>query len=401
MNIADMLSTQRSAPAAPGATLAMDQGFAALMEAAECPSACGQDTDLPATSRSKDPPGKQRPLATENLTGDLPVPPASDDPFADIAKDIGAPQNTHAIADNTQARIDMPAHMAGAASLGPDLPETMLAAEAGDRLPDPATTQMHAAELHTHPLAAAISAATAAGSPLAVAPLPQAARHYLLPDPAPTRHMPMQMNRSGISLSDIAAKPGMAGQAAPATLPPPEAALQNTPTWVVPEDMPEDRTGASSALSGLAASTTEPGPTPPPRAITLPPPTDEGRLSALRHALNMAAQSDGSIEIDIGDEQQGRIRITLLRQDGGVQLALLSGRAELQEMMRKSLSLLRDDLAQLGYDDIHLSVHDADTRQTLASLGQRAARAGGENQGNPATGLSLPPLLPAAMDLRL
>ncbi|MCC5992208.1 MAG: hypothetical protein JJT99_06760 [Rhodobacteraceae bacterium] len=392
MIIADLFSTQRptSEPAATGGTLAASPGFAALMAASD-------DAHTPEHEGQ---------LAAEDMIDDMPVLAASDDMLSDIAPDKGQERSARATAGDTQARMDPPADAEAGDSPAPDLPKAALASAGSGTVPDPAAVKLRAADLPTHPLAATLAGANASGRALAFAPVPAATQRYLLPDPASPRLAPVQLGQTSITLGGIAPKLGAAWQSAPAPQPLPlqEAELPQLQAWVTPEDAIDDRASAPTPVSGPAVWAPEPGQMTPSRAITPPPTSDDTRLSLLRHALQMAAdQPDGSIEIELGDDQQGRIRITLLRHDGGVQLALLSGRAELQEMMRKSLSLLRDDLVQLGCDDIHLTVRDADTRQTLASLGQREPRTGtvsGSTAGGQAM-QSLPLVMPVSMDLRI
>lgn len=127
----------------------------------------------------------------------------------------------------------------------------------------------------------------------------------------------------------------------------------------------------------------------------------ESGLTSLAPQIQQALMSQGStiIEIDTGAEGFGTLRISVLAHDSAVQIALLSGRPEMLELIRRSMALLFDDLATMGFDTIRLQLHDkAGARQDGAVL--TLSREKGEREVWSDAALR-PGRQPHGMDLRL
>ncbi|MGY6705217.1 hypothetical protein [Roseinatronobacter sp.] len=82
---------------------------------------------------------------------------------------------------------------------------------------------------------------------------------------------------------------------------------------------------------------------------------DAAFSTSLAQAIQTAADSGKSIfELDILDGTGGKLRVSVLAVDGSVQVSILAGRADMLDMLKRSLNLLAADLTALGFTDVDL-----------------------------------------------
>lgn len=79
--------------------------------------------------------------------------------------------------------------------------------------------------------------------------------------------------------------------------------------------------------------------------------------AAIAQAIQAATSNgDPVFELDMLDGMGGKLRISVSATDGSVQISMLAGRLDMLDMLKRSLNLLLDDLASLGFTNIDLKL---------------------------------------------
>lgn len=105
-----------------------------------------------------------------------------------------------------------------------------------------------------------------------------------------------------------------------------------------------------------------------PRSTELRPETAAPRIDAARDGQRPAftretmpqivesvrANPSGEVELTLNPEELGRIRMSMSATDSGLQVTIQSDRAETAELLRRHISLLREELAGLGYAQVDI-----------------------------------------------
>lgn len=82
---------------------------------------------------------------------------------------------------------------------------------------------------------------------------------------------------------------------------------------------------------------------------------DAAFSASLAQAIQTAADTGKSVfELDILDGTGGKMRVSIFAMDGSVQVSILAGRADMLDMLKRSLNLLAGDLTALGFTDVDL-----------------------------------------------
>lgn len=127
---------------------------------------------------------------------------------------------------------------------------------------------------------------------------------------------------------------------------------------------------------------------------------DAAFSAGIAHAIQAAtANGDSVFELDMLDGMGGRLRIAVSASDGSVQISMLAGRIDMLDMLKRSLSLLLDDLAALGFTNVDLKLAEYGGDGTTHRL--QLLEAGRQNPPRKSQGQ--PPITSnsTGMDLRL
>lgn len=82
---------------------------------------------------------------------------------------------------------------------------------------------------------------------------------------------------------------------------------------------------------------------------------DAAFSASLAQAIQTAADTGKSVfELDILEGTGGKMRVSIFAMDGSVQVSILAGRADMLDMLKRSLNLLAADLTALGFTDVDL-----------------------------------------------
>lgn len=106
---------------------------------------------------------------------------------------------------------------------------------------------------------------------------------------------------------------------------------------------------------------------------------DTARAVGRQMIEQVQAGRNGSFEISLNPEELGRIRMTLTPSEQGLHLSLSGERSETLDLLRRHISELQQDFADLGYGDISFEFSDSDGTDS-----------GGEGQSFAQTGADTP-----------
>jgi hypothetical protein len=90
-------------------------------------------------------------------------------------------------------------------------------------------------------------------------------------------------------------------------------------------------------------------------AVVQYPRLDSVFMSALRDAM-VAVDAGRQIELDMGSDMLGKLRLSIQITDGSLLVTLISGRPEALDMLRRNIGLLVQDLSGQGFRDVKIDL---------------------------------------------
>jgi flagellar hook-length control protein FliK len=143
-----------------------------------------------------------------------------------------------------------------------------------------------------------------------------------------------------------------------------------------------DRPANETELLGLSASA-------PLRETTIPLPQSlplpaSARSDMSRHiAMQIAAAASDSaarpVELRLNPEELGRVRLSLMPNDGTMTVSIIAERSETLDLMRRHINLLAEEFRDIGYTDIQFAFGsseqgDADSQTPTGGGAENTAR---------------------------
>ena len=91
--------------------------------------------------------------------------------------------------------------------------------------------------------------------------------------------------------------------------------------------------------------------------------TPQGIGAAQQVAMAITTSADGAVDIALNPEDLGRVRLVLSTTDAGVALAITAERPETQDLMRRHLDSLAQEMKALGFKDVSFSFDGQSSNQ--------------------------------------
>ncbi|MCA8878673.1 MAG: flagellar hook-length control protein FliK [Rhodobacteraceae bacterium] len=94
-------------------------------------------------------------------------------------------------------------------------------------------------------------------------------------------------------------------------------------------------------------------------------PTDATRHVLAQVVDGIRHSNDGRVEVSLSPEELGRLRLTLHGRGDGMHVTIQADRPETQDLLRRHITQLQQDIRALGYSDVSF---DFGTRQERPQL---------------------------------